>query len=181
MEKPDTNRFEAVSATVHEPVEHLKIWIDGTIKIHACNPEGGPVEMDAIAASGVSDLLRELSAPGFPDIPYEPGESGYDALMHQVCVEWGFCGCVKEGRPLHVDFLIPPRGPVTADQFVEWVFLADNMNPNVEPERWQPHKQAIKAAFVRYMGAEIVDASLLSWSNAQPDPDPEERSHIHLP
>lgn len=90
--------------------------------------------------------------------------SGFDALMHFVCVGWGYCGCVKDGRPLHVDMLIPPDGPVTADQFVEWVFLADNMNPNSEPERWQPHKDAIRAAFVEHMGGEIVDATRLRWS-----------------
>ncbi len=55
--------------------------------------------------------------------------------MHFVCVDWGYCGSVKaNGTPLHVTMFIPDEGPVTADQFVEWVFLADNMNPNVQPE-----------------------------------------------
>lgn len=164
MDKADAENPDGASMEVHEPVEHLKVWIDGKIKIIAVGPEGGPVEMDAVEASRVADLLRLLSEPGFPDIPYEPDKSGYGALMHEVCVEWGFCGCVREGRPLHVDFLIPRKGPVTADQFVEWVFLADNINPNFDPERWQPHKQAIRAAFVKHLGAEVVDARQLQWS-----------------
>ena len=88
-------------------------------------------------------------------------KGGYDALMHEVCVVWGFCGCLKDGEALHVDLLIPPNGPVTADQFVEWVFLADGMNPNVDVERWRPHKDAIRAAFIEHMGAEEVDAANL--------------------
>jgi hypothetical protein len=101
---------------------------------------------------------------------------GYDALMHDVCVEWGFCGCIKEGRPLHVDLLIPREGPVFADQFVEWVFLADNLNPNSDPSRWQAHKQAMRAAFVKHMGAEVVDARLLRPSNAPTaDDEPDQK------
>ena len=98
-------------------------------------------------------------------------QAGYDALMHEACVEWGFCGCIKRDQPLHVDFLIPPAGPVTADQFVEWLFLADNLNPNHELERWQRHKEALRAAFVRHMGAEVVDARLLRWSDVPSDDD----------
>ena len=101
---------------------------------------------------------------------------GYDALMHEVCASWGFCGCIKEGQPLHVDFIIPPEGPVTADQFVEWVFLADNLNPNSDPERWARQKQAIRAAFVTHMGGEVVDARQLQWSGL---PSPEARDEVY--
>jgi hypothetical protein len=93
-------------------------------------------------------------------------KSGYDALMHEICVGLGFCGCIKGGRPLHIDRFIPSKGPVTADQFVEWVFLADDMNPNAEPKRWSDLKEKVKLAFVRYMGSEIVDAELLRWSDS---------------
>ena len=103
------------------------------------------------------------------------------ALLHEVCVVWGFCGSIKRRQPLHVDFLIPARGPVTADQFVEWVFLADNLNPNLDPERWQPHKDAIRAAFVRHMGAEIVDARAFGLSDTPPEYDPEVKWRGPLP
>jgi len=93
-------------------------------------------------------------------------KTGYDALMDRVCVGLGFCGCIKNGKPLHVDDLIPGDGPVTADQFVEWVFLADNMNPNADPKRWTPIKQQIKAAFVEHMGSEVVDAAALRWTKS---------------
>lgn len=85
--------------------------------------------------------------------------------MEVVCVQWGFCGCMQDDVPLHVDVFIPPNGPVTADQFVEWVFLADNMNPNSDLAKWQRHKDALRAAFVEHMGGEIVDAVRLRWSN----------------
>ena len=104
-------------------------------------------------------------------------ETGFDALMHEVCVVWGFCGCMKRGAELHVSLLIPSRGPVTADQSVEWVFLADNLNPNVEPERWQRQRQAIRAAFVAHMGGEVADARHLRWSGVPPDEDDPEAKY----
>ena len=91
-------------------------------------------------------------------------KTGYDALMHEICVGMGFCGCVKYGKPLHVDDFIPEDGPVKAEQFIEWVFLADDMNPNVDPQKWQPHKDKMKAAFIKFMGGDVVDASKLRWS-----------------
>jgi hypothetical protein len=92
-------------------------------------------------------------------------KNGFDALMDDVCVRWGFCGSMKHREHLHVTLIIPPDGPVTADQFVEWVFLAENMNPNNDLERWQKHKDNIRAAFVRHMGAEMVDARRLRYSS----------------
>jgi hypothetical protein len=96
-------------------------------------------------------------------------KTAYDALMEEVCVRFGFCGCIKDGRPLHVDYFIPSRGPVTADQFVEWVFLADDMNPHSEPKHWGNLAGKVKAAFITHMGAEIVDAKLLKWSDNRRD------------
>jgi len=84
-------------------------------------------------------------------------------LMDVVCVEWGFCGGAKNGKFLHVTDLVPHAGKVTADQFVEWVFLADGMNPNSEPEKWQRHKDAIRSAFVLHMGGETVSAERLRY------------------
>lgn len=74
---------------------------------------------------------------------------------------------MKHGEPLHVTTLIPPSGPVHASQFVEWLLLADNINPNL-PE-YGRHKAALRAAFVAHMGGEVVDASLLRWSDGEPD------------
>lgn len=79
--------------------------------------------------------------------------------MHVVRVEWGFCGCLKHERQLHVDQLIPSEGLVRADQFIEWVFLADDMNPNIDPERWSRQKAAICTAFIKHMGGDAVDVA----------------------
>lgn len=106
--------------------------------------------------------------------------TGYDALMHEACVVWGFCGCIKHERPLHISLFIPPTGPVTADQFVEWLLLADNLNPN--DDRWDRQKQALRAAFVKFMGSDVVDASLLNWSNVAPaETDPDLKFRGELP
>lgn len=79
----------------------------------------------------------------------------YAALLNEVCVGLGYCGCVKDGKPSHVDDFIPNAGQVTADQFAEWVVLAENMIPSTNP-----HLRDIRRAFVRYMGAVAVDAKM---------------------
>jgi hypothetical protein len=68
---------------------------------------------------------------------------------------------MKHGQHLHVDLLIPPDGPVSAGQFIEWLILADNVNPN--HPRHERMKKALRASFIQTMGAETVDASLLRW------------------
>ena len=83
-------------------------------------------------------------------------KSDYDALLDEVCVGFGFCGSVVDGKPLHVDQFIPERGRVSADQFVEWLFRAEGMDP-AEPDAIK-HATNLREAFVRHMGGDIVDA-----------------------
>ena len=91
------------------------------------------------------------------------GSKNYEALMHEVCVKRGWCGGIVDGKPTHVDHFIPESGQVTAEQFVDWLFQADGMDPFVEPEIWQKHKDGLKAAFILHMGADVVDALMLKW------------------
>lgn len=88
----------------------------------------------------------------------------HNALMDEVCVGRGWCGGIVDGQPSHVDDFIPESGPVTADQFVEWLFMADDMDPKEDPSKWQKHEQGLREAFIRHMGHDIVDASLLKWA-----------------
>jgi hypothetical protein len=85
-------------------------------------------------------------------------KSPYDALLIEVCAGLGFCGSVVNGEPLHVDRFIPDHGPVSADEFVEWVFRAEGMEPNGPDAR--KHRQSLRQAFVKYMG-EVADARSL--------------------
>ena len=96
-------------------------------------------------------------------------KSGIEALMHVVCAEW----CL--GRVMHGDGevadltqLIPKTGTVTADQFVDWVFLASAEEARGPEPRWQRARAAIRAAFIRHMGGEIVDAAALRWDAVDP-------------
>lgn len=86
--------------------------------------------------------------------------SGYNALMAEVCVGMGFCGGIVDDQPLHVDMFVPESGPVTAEQFIDWLFKAEGMTREDDMKR---HKAALLAAFVRHMGCEAVDAALLKW------------------
>ena len=84
--------------------------------------------------------------------------TSFDRLLQEVCVTWGYCGCIKNDHTLHVTSLVPSDGPVTADQFVEWVCLADDVNPNTVS---RSIKNGLREAFVTCMGAETVDARSL--------------------
>lgn len=48
---------------VHEPVEHITLWVDGGIHIKTRDPHGDPVEMSVDEAMALSDLLRRLAEP----------------------------------------------------------------------------------------------------------------------
>jgi len=82
--------------------------------------------------------------------------SAYDRLLQQVCIGLGYCGSVIDGEPSHVDMFIPEEGPVTADEFVEWVFRAEGLEA-----AGGEHSRQIREAFVQHMGGEVVEARLL--------------------
>ena len=88
--------------------------------------------------------------------------NAFDGMMHEFCVGIGFCGCVKDGKPLHVTDFIPEAGPVSADEFARWLIMADGLDPDQpsasEIRRWIPK---LKAVFVKHMGADVIDASNL--------------------
>ncbi|MFM1976237.1 MAG: hypothetical protein RL145_1083 [Pseudomonadota bacterium] len=88
---------------------------------------------------------------------------GFDALMHEVSVDLGWSGGMVDGKSSHVTDYIPESGPVTADQFVDWLFLADGIDPAEDPSEWQKQKDRLRDAFFRHMGSQVVDASLLKW------------------
>jgi len=91
------------------------------------------------------------------------GDPRYNALMEEVCVRLGWCGSLVNDEPSHVDDFIPTSGPVSASQFVDWLFLADGVDPTSEPSKWGKHKGRLREAFRRHMGADTVDASVLKW------------------
>ncbi len=74
----------------------------------------------------------------------------------------GWCGCIKDGKPLHVTDFIPETGPVSADQFARWLIMADGLDldqvSSSEIRRWV---RQLKAVFVKHMGADVIDASKL--------------------
>lgn len=85
--------------------------------------------------------------------------------MEEVRVGLCFGGCVKGGRRLDVEAFIPAEGPVRGDQFAEWVILANNLNPNLASES---DLEALRTAFVEYMGCDVVDATLLRRGDSAP-------------
>lgn len=83
-------------------------------------------------------------------------DNAYSRLMSIVCGRFGYCGSLSDdGAPRHVDDYIPASGPVSADQFIDWLILAEGMDPST----WtRGDRRPLREAFITVMGAETVDA-----------------------
>ena len=88
--------------------------------------------------------------------------NAFDGMMHEFCVKLGWCGCVKDGKPVHVSDFIPEAGPVSADEFARWLIMADGFDLDrlSDPElgRWMTQ---LKAMFVKHMGSDVIEAGNL--------------------
>ena len=81
----------------------------------------------------------------------------YQALQRDLA-NMGFCGSIDgDGNPKHVNDFIPASGEVTADQFAEWVMLAEGR----EPFDGSGYQAELKKLFILYMGSGTVDVSRL--------------------
>jgi hypothetical protein len=56
--------------------------------------------------------------------------NAFDGMIHEFCVTPGWCGGVKNGKPLHVSDVIPETGRVSADEFARWLIKADGLDPD---------------------------------------------------
>lgn len=82
----------------------------------------------------------------------------FDGMMHEFCVKLGYCGTVRDGRPLLVSDFIPETGLVSADQFARWLIAADGLEfAEVNTSEFK----RLKEVFVKHMGADAVDANNL--------------------
>ena len=88
--------------------------------------------------------------------------NAFDGMMHEFCVKLGWCGCVKDGKPLHVSDFIPETGPVSADEFARFLIMADGFDPDrLSDSELRGLMTQLKAVFVKHMEADVVDASNL--------------------
>jgi hypothetical protein len=87
--------------------------------------------------------------------------NAFDGMLDEVCVKLGWCGCVKNGKSLHVIDFIPETGPVSADQFARWLIMADGLDADQLTSEIRRSIHRLKAVFVKHMGADVVDASSL--------------------
>jgi hypothetical protein len=82
----------------------------------------------------------------------------YDALLNELA-RLGFCGSVIDDEPSHVDFLLPRQGTVRAETFADLVLQAEGFDPHgAEAVQF---RRPIRNAFIRHMGTNEVDVSLL--------------------
>lgn len=91
-------------------------------------------------------------------------EPGFDALIDECCIRFGWCGGIVKDEPSHVTKFVPESGPVSVDQFVDWLFEAEELDWTTDPDKWGKHRELLKDAFVRHMKGDVVDASALKWN-----------------
>lgn len=80
---------------------------------------GGSAQGSIFALAAVAPIA---AIPVLWSISLMSDNPAYNALMDEVCAGFGWCGAVVNGEPSHVDELIPAVGPVSAEQFVDWLF-----------------------------------------------------------
>lgn len=85
--------------------------------------------------------------------------STFDGMMHEYCVGCGYCGGSKDGVRLHVRDFIPKTGEVTVYDFVDWLILAEGMDPT---EIGKVHKSHLRSIFRKHMGSDTAQAERLA-------------------
>jgi hypothetical protein len=101
-------------------------------------------------------IVRELITGALMGRP-----NAFDGMLDESCVKLGWCGCVKDGKRLHITDFLPETGPVSADQFVRWLIMADGLDPDQPTSEIRRSIPLLKAVFVKHMAADVVDASNL--------------------
>jgi hypothetical protein len=88
--------------------------------------------------------------------------NAFDGMMHEFCVKLGWCGSVKDGKPLHVSDFIPEMGPVSADELARWLITAEGFDlDKLSRAKLRDWMTQLEAVFVAHMGSDVVDASNL--------------------
>ena len=86
----------------------------------------------------------------------------FDGLMRAICVGYGFCGSLQDDGFVHVTYFFPERGKVTAEQFVDWLFMAEGEQVPLSSPADMLMREKLRNCFIGYMGSDCVDARMLS-------------------
>jgi hypothetical protein len=86
--------------------------------------------------------------------------TAFDLLLHDICVQGGFCGGLVEDQAIHVTDILPTSGMVTSEEFAILVLQAegDGGSPPAKVERWSA---LLQSKFVEHMGQSSVPAEVL--------------------
>lgn len=73
---------------------------------------------------------------------------------------YGYCGSLQEEGFVHVTDFFPERGKVTAEQFVDWLFMAEGDQTLGRPSSMLM-REKIRSCFIGYMGSDVINARKL--------------------
>lgn len=95
--------------------------------------------------------------------------TGFDRLAGEVCAKYGFCGSGHTGVFVHFTDFLPETGPVTAEDFTDWLLIADGYDPARQAEVFEKFRAIFRPIFIKHMGTDCVDAGLLYYSPGSSD------------
>jgi hypothetical protein len=97
-------------------------------------------------------------------------------LLWDICVQLGFCGGIVEGKPTHVQDLIPGSGFISAQAFAELAISAEGGEPETDEARLRHWRDILAAKFVEHLGGAVAPVEALRGIERRPfDPPPSGR------
>nr|WP_176702972.1 hypothetical protein [Paracoccus aminophilus] len=86
----------------------------------------------------------------------------FDRLAYEMCVKYGLCNpSLIHGEPRDLSNYIPATGNVTASQYIEGLLMVSGFDPVAQEDVFREWTEMYRSVFVKHMGKEVVDASLL--------------------
>lgn len=88
--------------------------------------------------------------------------NSFDGMMNEYCVRCGYCGGSKDGVRVNVRDFVPKTGEVSVYDFVDWLILAEGMDPSELGKEMQRRKSHLRSIFRKHMGSDLVQAERLT-------------------
>ncbi|UTW55988.1 hypothetical protein [Kordiimonas sp. SCSIO 12610] len=88
-------------------------------------------------------------------------QQNYQNLLQHLCVNWGFCGSIRNDKFQNTHDLMPLNGVITSSEFAELVLTAEGITQANNIAAWYLHKDKIEKLFIQVMGQKTINCNLI--------------------
>lgn len=160
------NRLKNPLSLVIEPMsERYDVPPLATVGIRYALPQGAEDRSTSVVSHGEIEFWCNATNVDVEVVPYSPAET----LLHDICVNGGWCGGIVNGKPTHVEDLLPRTGIVTAREFARLAAKADGW-ADAEPVP-DDHLDWLASRFIENLGADSMPAEELQKRSHRPFDD----------